>query len=86
MTLFRFVIFLCFGLVIFVSTSYAYDITDKFSIGGVLSGAYQYQLVDGEDKYDVPGMDDLEGLIGGIRMTAKFDNPVKSQNSQISTS
>jgi len=24
------------------------------------------------DKYDVPGMDDLEGLIGGIRMTVEF--------------
>jgi hypothetical protein len=25
-----------------------------------------------KDKYDVLGMDDLEGLIGGIRMTAEF--------------
>jgi len=50
MKLFRFVIFLCFGLVIFISNSYAYDITDKFSIGGVLSGAYQYQWVDGDDN------------------------------------
>jgi hypothetical protein len=26
----------------------AYDITDKFSIGGVIAGAYQYQSVDGD--------------------------------------
>jgi len=25
-----------------------------------------------KDKYDVSGMDDLEGLIGGIRMTVEF--------------
>jgi porin len=50
MILFRLIIFLCFGLVIFVSNSYAYDITDKFSIGGVLSGAYQYQWADGDDN------------------------------------
>jgi hypothetical protein len=34
----------------FVSSSYAYDITDKFSIGGVLSGTYQFQWVDGDDN------------------------------------
>jgi len=50
MILFRLFIFLCFGLVIFVSNSCAYDITDKFSIGGVLSGAYQYQWADGDDN------------------------------------
>ena len=37
-------------MVIFISNSYAYDITEKFSIGGVLSGAYQYQWVDGDDN------------------------------------
>lgn len=28
----------------------AYDITDKFSIGGVLSGVYQYQWAEGDDN------------------------------------
>ncbi len=27
-----------------------YDLTDKFSIGGVIAGAYQYQGVDGDDN------------------------------------
>jgi hypothetical protein len=27
-----------------------YDVTDKFSIGGVIAGAYQYQWVDGDDN------------------------------------
>ena len=27
-----------------------YDLTDKFSIGGVIAGAYQYQWVDGDDN------------------------------------
>jgi hypothetical protein len=50
MKLFRLICFLWFGLTILISNSYAYDITDKFSIGGVLSGAYQYQGVDGDDN------------------------------------
>ncbi|UCD78768.1 MAG: carbohydrate porin [Desulfobacterales bacterium] len=29
---------------------FGYDITDKFSIGAVLAGAYQYQWVDGDDN------------------------------------
>jgi hypothetical protein len=29
----------------------AYDITDKFSIGGIIAGAYQYQWVDGDDNH-----------------------------------
>ena len=34
----------------FIPTSaFGYDITDKFSIGGILAGAYQYQWVDGDD-------------------------------------
>ncbi len=37
-------------MIIFISNSYAYEITDKFSIGGVLAGAYQYQWVDGDDN------------------------------------
>ncbi|CAB1063229.1 hypothetical protein D1BOALGB6SA_8012 [Olavius sp. associated proteobacterium Delta 1] len=52
MILFRLIIFQWFGLVIFISNSYAYDITDKFSVGGVLSGAYQYQSVDEDDNKD----------------------------------
>lgn len=52
MKLFRFLFFLSFGLVFFVSNSYAYDLTDTFSIGGVLSGAYQYQWADGDDNKD----------------------------------
>ena len=34
----------------FIQTSaFGYDITDKFSIGGILAGAYQYQRVDGDN-------------------------------------
>jgi porin len=34
-----------------MSNSYAYDLTDKFSISGIMAGVYQYQWVDGdEDK------------------------------------
>ena len=36
-----------------VSMSFGYDITDKFSVGGVLAGAYQYQFIS-----DVPGFND----------------------------
>ncbi len=50
MNFFRLISFLWFGLIILISNSHAYDITDKFSIGGVLSGAYQYQWVDGDDN------------------------------------
>ena len=31
-------------------TALGYDLTDKFSIGGVMSGAYQQQWVDGDDN------------------------------------
>jgi hypothetical protein len=35
---------------IFLSNSVlGYDINDKFSIGGVLAGAYQYQWADGDE-------------------------------------
>jgi hypothetical protein len=37
-------------LVLLHDTVLGYDITDKFSIGGVLAGAYQYQWVDGDDN------------------------------------
>ncbi len=39
-----------FILLLFPGTVLGYDITDKFSIGGVLAGAYQYQWVDGDDN------------------------------------
>jgi porin len=50
MILFRLIILLIFDLTILIPKSYAYDITEKFSIGGVLSGAYQYQSADGDDN------------------------------------
>jgi len=50
MTLFRLIGFIGFGWVFFISNSYAYDITDKFSIGAILAGAYQNQWVDGDDN------------------------------------
>jgi hypothetical protein len=50
MKFFRLIGFLMFAWVIFISNSYAYDITDKFSIGAILAGAYQYQWVDGDDN------------------------------------
>jgi len=50
MKLFRLISFLWFVWIIFISDSYAYDITDKFSIGGILAGAYQYQWVDGDEN------------------------------------
>ena len=50
MKLFRLISFVWLGLMFFITTSYAYDLTDKFAIGGVLSGAYQYQWVDGDDN------------------------------------
>jgi len=36
-------------------TGNAYDVTDKFSIGGVVSGAYQYQSVDDPSDVDNAG-------------------------------
>jgi len=36
-------------LLLLHGTVLGYDINDKFSIGGVLAGAYQYQWVDGDD-------------------------------------
>ena len=30
--------------------SFAYDITDKFSIGSIMAGTYQYQWVDGDEN------------------------------------
>jgi porin len=50
MIFFRLISFLWSVLIIFISKSYAYDITDKFSIGGILAGAYQYQWVDGDEN------------------------------------
>jgi porin len=51
MKLYRLIILLWFVLTVVMSDSYAYDITDKFYIGGIMAGVYQYQWVDGdEDK------------------------------------
>ena len=48
---YRLIISLWFVLTAVMSNSYAYDITEKFSIGGIMAGVYQYQWVDGdEDK------------------------------------
>jgi len=33
-------------------TVWGYDLTEKFSIGGIIAGAYQYQWVDGDDNKD----------------------------------
>jgi porin len=40
-----------------MSNSYAYDLTDKFSIGGIMAGVYQYQWLDDDagGKYDDRG-------------------------------
>ena len=38
------------SLLLIQTTAVGYDITDKFSIGGILAGAYQYQWVDGDDN------------------------------------
>jgi long-subunit fatty acid transport protein len=50
MIMFRLISLLWFVLIIFISNSYAYEINDKFSVGGVLAGAYQYQWVDGDEN------------------------------------
>lgn len=39
----------CHESVFIQTTALGYDITDKFSIGDILAGAYQYQWVDGDD-------------------------------------
>lgn len=43
-------------------TAFGYDITDKFSIGGVLAGAWQYLHID----------DDLEGVNDGSKTAVPF--------------
>jgi porin len=41
---------------VFAAASHGYDITDKFSVGGVLAGAYQYQSVsDAGDEFSDTG-------------------------------
>ena len=47
---FRLISLLWLVWILFISNSYAYDITDKFSIGGILAGAYQYQWADGDEN------------------------------------
>jgi porin len=42
--------FLGIGLITFISNSYAHDITDKLSIGGILAGVYQYQDLNNGDS------------------------------------
>ncbi|NNL76730.1 MAG: hypothetical protein HKO68_10390 [Desulfobacterales bacterium] len=37
------------SLFLIQTNAIGYDITDKFSIGGILAGAYQYQRVDSDD-------------------------------------
>lgn len=47
----RFFVSLMAGSLLFIqSSAFGYDITDKFSIGGVLAGAYQYQWVEGDEN------------------------------------
>jgi len=48
----RFISLLWFVLIVVISNSYAYDLTDKFSIGGIMAGVYQGQWVDGDDNRD----------------------------------
>jgi len=52
MKLFRFISLIWSVLVVVISNSYAYDLTDKFSIGGIMAGVYQGQWVDGDDNRD----------------------------------
>ena len=55
----------------FIQTSaFGYDITDKFSIGGILAGAYQYQWVDGDDDKGLINYDHLYS--GGLNITGKW--------------
>ena len=52
MKLLRFISLLWFVPIVVISNSYAYDLTDKFSIGGIMAGVYQGQWVDGDDNRD----------------------------------
>ena len=55
----------------FIQTSaFGYGITDKFSIGGILAGAYQYQWVDGDDDKGLINYDHLYS--GGLNITGKW--------------
>lgn len=45
-------IILTFGI---ISVSYGYNITDKFSIGGILAGAYQYQSISDVPDFENAG-------------------------------
>jgi hypothetical protein len=46
--------------------AFGYDITDKFSIGGVLAGAWQYLAED------LSGAINPDGWVGSVRLTAAF--------------
>jgi hypothetical protein len=67
MKLIRLFIFLWLVLIIIVSNSFAYDITDKFSIGGIMAGAYQYQWLGD----DANGEDDDIGR-GAVNFEPEF--------------
>ncbi len=55
------------SLIFMPSGALTYDITEKFSVGGVLAGNYQY--LQGDE--DAAG-EDVDGWVGSIRITAEF--------------
>ncbi len=54
-------------VLMFQSNALGYDVTDKFSVGGVLAGAWQFLEAD---EYD--DGEDVAGWIGSVRLTAEF--------------
>ena len=42
-------------LIFYGSPSFAYDINDKFSVGGIIAGVYQYQSISDAPGYDSEG-------------------------------
>ncbi len=49
-------LFAILGIVLIcVSQGFAYDINDKFSIGGIIAGVYQYQSLSDAPGYDNEG-------------------------------
>ncbi len=55
------------AVLMFQSNALGYDVTDKFSVGGVLAGAWQFLEAD----EDADG-ENVDGWIGSIRLTAEF--------------
>lgn len=43
------------GILFLTGTSWSYEINDKFSIGGIIAGAWQYQNIDNPDDVDSVG-------------------------------